>query len=221
MVVKKYLLKIVYTGDSITMGEYVDPSKCWVSIIHDKLTKSLKKYPVQILSINSGVNGATTRIGLELFPENVQRHRPDVVVIQYGFNDCNRWLTDRGLPRVSEMAFKANLIEMVRRSRVFGAKEVIIINMYSTLKGGAYELRRQSYNMAIEEIIFNEPVTRFDISHKFSDRENEFLLQPPDGIHLNENGHKFLADILELSILKKVRRIVYDKITLPGTKTNR
>ena len=49
----------------------------------------------------------------------MQELEPDVMTLQFGLNDCNCWETDRGLPRVSEEAFRANLIEMIERARLF------------------------------------------------------------------------------------------------------
>ena len=60
-------------------------------------------------------------MGLERYPRDVQEAQPDLLTIQFGLNDCNCWETDRGVPRVSEAAFVANLIEMIDRGRVFGA----------------------------------------------------------------------------------------------------
>jgi hypothetical protein len=58
--------------------------------------------------------------GLERFPNDLQQHRPDIVTIQFGLNECNCWVSDGGLPRVSEAAYRANLIEMIERARRFG-----------------------------------------------------------------------------------------------------
>ncbi|MBV6343652.1 SGNH/GDSL hydrolase family protein, partial [Candidatus Magnetobacterium casense] len=96
-------------------------------------------------------------MGLERFPRDVQSLGADVVVIQYGLNDCNCWLTDGGLPRVSREAFEANLIEMVKRAQRFGAKRVILPNNYPTLR---YKVmlsgeRFEDANSRYSEIIAN------------------------------------------------------------------
>ena len=43
------------------------------------------------------------------YPYDVQSHEVDVLVVGFGMNDCNYWMTDKGVPRVSQNAFRANL----------------------------------------------------------------------------------------------------------------
>ena len=56
------------------------------------------------------------------------------MTLQFGLNDCNCWETDRGLPRVSEEAFRANLIEMIERARLFGARSIVLSTNHRTLR---------------------------------------------------------------------------------------
>ncbi len=95
---------IVFMGDSITAGQYVDPERRWTALVSDALNRDYLATPINLLLLNRGVSGETTRQGLERFPSDVQQHRPDVMTLQFGLNDCNCWVTDAGLPRVSEAA---------------------------------------------------------------------------------------------------------------------
>src|SRR6185295_10439447 len=92
---------IVFMGDSITAGQYVDPALRWTSLISDSIIVKYEMTSVNFLMLNSGVSGETTRQGLERFPADVQQHRPDIMTLQFELNDCNCWVTDAGLPRVS------------------------------------------------------------------------------------------------------------------------
>ena len=84
--------------------------------------------------LNRGVSGETTRQGLERFPNDLQQYRPDIVTLQFGLNDCNCWVSDGGLPRVSEAAYRANLREMIERARRFGARHIIMSTNHPTLR---------------------------------------------------------------------------------------
>ena len=117
---------VVFMGDSITEGQYVEESSRWTHLVSASLNLKYLKSPVNLLFVSRGVSGETTRQGLERFPADVQNLQPDVMTLQYGLNDCNCWVTDRGLPRVSEPAYRANLIEMIDRARAFGAGEIVL-----------------------------------------------------------------------------------------------
>src|ERR1044072_1891775 len=112
-------LHVVHMGDSITEGQYIDPSVRWTSLIARRLAERFGED--RFVSVNSGISGETTRLGLERYPRDVQERQTGLLTIQFGLNDCNCWETDHGVPRVSEAAFTANLIEMIERGRVFGA----------------------------------------------------------------------------------------------------
>src|SRR5262245_35641801 len=128
------LVNLIYVGDSIIFGASVDPARRWTSLVSERLMRRYLDTVVHVYSVKRGVSGATTRNGLEEFPKSVQQESPDIVVLQFGLNDCNCWATDRGLPRVSEAAFRANLTEMVTRARHFGASEVVLVNNHRTLR---------------------------------------------------------------------------------------
>lgn len=98
---KHRVVKICYFGDSITYGlghdsKGVQITKRWTSLLDNALKKHVKA-DIFTYSINLGVNGDTTRNGIERL-EDVYAFRPDVITIQFGMNDCNYWLSDNGLP---------------------------------------------------------------------------------------------------------------------------
>ena len=104
-------MKLFFFGDSICNGQFVNINEGFVNKISNKLKKSKKK----IFVTNNSVDGRTTRQALEDMPFQIQRHKPEILYIQFGLNDCNFWLTDKGLPRVSLDSFKANLSEIIDR----------------------------------------------------------------------------------------------------------
>lgn len=212
------LVKIVFMGDSITSGEYIERDKIWTTIVTEKLQEEYLKTPVNIYALNKGVGDDTTRMALERFPEDVQSIRPDIVTIQFGMNDCNCWLSDEGLPRVSVDAFRANMTEMVDRSRRFGAKKIIIIGNHKTLRdktmlnGVRYEDANKRYSKVIEAVATATGAWFCDIRSKFGamqDKKLESMLLPyPDQIHLSEVGHIEYAS----HVLDTIRKIMPYKL---------
>jgi acyl-CoA thioesterase-1 len=197
------LLTVVFMGDSITEGQYVSPPHRWVDIVSNEIVKSYLSSPVSIVFVTKGISGETTRQGLERFPADVQSHTPDLVTIQFGLNDCNCWATDFGLPRVSEAAYRANLIEMIDRSRRFGAEKIILSNNHTTLRhkpllnGRTLEEQRRTYNAIVADVARETNVQFCDIESEFTEllrRELEGELLPyPDWLHLSRSGHQRYA----------------------------
>jgi lysophospholipase L1-like esterase len=204
-------------GDSITFGQYVDPEQRWTSLIGDALVRHYLPTPINLHLINAGVSGETTRQGLERFPAAVQQHRPDIVTLQYGLNDCNCWITDAGLPRVSEAAFRANLIEMIERSRRFGARHIILSTNHPTLRhkvlmsGDSLETRRRRYNDHLREVASLTGVELCDVEAGFAHldrRELAAMLLPyPDQLHLSVAGHRLYASRLQPLVERAVAEL--------------
>lgn len=194
-------------GDSITEGQYVDPSLVWTHLVETKIRASFDhSSSVGLIFLRRGISGETTRQGLERFPRDVQQARPTVMTLQFGLNDCNCWDTDEGHPRVSEAAYRANLIEMIDRARLFGAREIVLSTNHPTLRrrklpnGRTLEEQRVRYNRIVREVAAITAVTLCDIDAGFSgfdDRALQRLLLPePDVLHLSPEGHEVYADLI-------------------------
>jgi acyl-CoA thioesterase-1 len=202
--IKPVIVTVVFMGDSVTFGQHVDPSVRWMGLIDDRLTRRYLPTAINLRFLNSGVSGETTRQGLERFPRDVQNHYPEVLALQFGFNDCNCWVTDRGLPRVSEAAYRENLIEMIARARCFEVQQIILSTHYPTMRekllpcGESLEVRRRRYDQIVREVAKSEAVTLCDIETAFprvTDPELSQLLLPyPDQLHLSPKGHRRYAD---------------------------
>jgi lysophospholipase L1-like esterase len=205
---------IAFMGDSITAGQYVDPDLRWTALVSNALVSEYLATPVNFHILNRGVSGETTRQGLERFPADVQQHRPEIMTLQFGLNDCNCWVTDAGLPRVSEAAYRANLVEMIERARRFGARHVILSTNHPTLRykvtmsGESLDQRRRRYNDHVREIATLTEVELCDIDAAFSsfnhDELAEMLLPYPDQLHLSVAGHR----VYGRSILPYLERAV-------------
>lgn len=178
-------MKILCIGDSITFGEGIDPWNRWTSIVD----RALHDHEV----INKGVCGDTTRLGLERFPEDVQRQQPDVLIIQFSLNDANRWDTDCGMPRVHPEAFEANLKEMALRAKHFGAERVgIILPTPCTKESVAPHINW--YASRIKNACLGSSASVIDTGMgRASGVRPEDVLQD-DGVHLNEMGNQKIAE---------------------------
>lgn len=216
--IRPCMVTIVHIGDSITFGQYLQEEHRWTDLVSQRLNRKYENTPVCLASLNKGVSGETTRMALERFGKDVQAVAPDILTLQFGLNDCNCWLTDRGLPRVSEDAFRANLSEMVRRAKHFGASHVILANNHPTTRlkpmpsGEAYEEANARYSRISQEVaeesdgIFCDVRKRFE---RFGLKELSKLLLPfPDQLHLSVEGNQIYADLIGPVIEQAVEDIV-------------
>ncbi|VEG89666.1 SGNH/GDSL hydrolase family protein [Legionella spiritensis] len=199
------VVKFFIFGDSISVGQGVSINHGWVFHAARDIEYLNQKYNLNILVANSSINGNTTRQALERMPYDIQSHGVDVLSIQFGLNDCNFWDTDKGLPRVSPQAFKANLEEIIARGKVFGAKSILLHTNHPTLrdrilyhsktKYQSYDENNKLYSQIIRDIAEGtQGVTLIDIEqifhsqYKNHSRSLEELLLP-DGLHLSVLGH--------------------------------
>ena len=117
-------LKVTFFGDSICTGQHVAIHRGWVTQSSASLAEKFDNKDQSIVVKNSSVNGRTTRQALETISYEIQSDKPDIVVVQFGMNDCNYWQSDKGLARVSIEAFSANLSKIITLVVHFGAKKV-------------------------------------------------------------------------------------------------
>lgn len=175
-------MKIVCIGDSITAGQLLEPHEAaWPAFLPG------------VTAIAKGVPGDTTRLMLERFPRDVQNVEPDVVVIQVGHNDANRWQTDRGLPRVSLAAFRANLEEMVVRCETFGALPVLC-TLTPSFRSERHEADCRIYETALRRVARDTATRLADVRPAFSGPDVDGLYL--DGLHLTAEGHRLYGSIV-------------------------
>jgi len=210
-------------GDSITEGQYVHHSQRWT----ERVTREIRTFASDLIDtdqlhfFNRGISGETTRQGLERFPRDVQVLQPNVMTLQFGLNDCNCWDTDRGLPRVSEAAYRANLLEMIARARAFGAAHIILSTNHPTLRhrklicGQTLEERRVQYNEIVREVAKEANVILCDIEKAFAnvdrDQLSTMLLSEPDVLHLSQLGHEKYASAIFVYIAEAVKQVIMEK----------
>ena len=221
--VTKLPLKLTFFGDSICVGQGVSIFRGWVTRIAEVLERQSQKSNRAIIVSNSSVNGRTTRQALEDMPYQVQNHQPDILVIQFGLNDCNYWQTDRGTPRVSRNAFIANLEEIIERGLNCGVRYVLLNNNHPTSRSMetipftniTYEDSNRAYNEAVRTVAARAkaPVIFQDVEAFFLDFLSQseesienYLLD--DGLHLNSAGHQIYFDLMRPVILDAVARCI-------------
>jgi acyl-CoA thioesterase-1 len=220
---KRAPLRVTFFGDSICVGQGVSIFNGWVTRVAGRLEELGAREGRNIVVTNASVNGNTTRQALERMPYEVQSHGVDVLIVQFGLNDCNYWETDHGMPRVSPDGFAANLKEIVARGRKFGAQRILLHNNHPTTRDSenmahtdkTYEDSNRQYNAIVRDVAAEgeEAVIFTDIEAAFrnlvgTNRERLAELLLDDGLHLSRSGHDLYFDVAAAKIERAVAELI-------------
>jgi acyl-CoA thioesterase-1 len=214
--------RIIFFGDSICIGQGVSPNQTWVTRLAAEAEQIYGAGADAPAVYNCSVNGHTSRQALERIGFDVQSHGVDLMVLQFGLNDCNFWVTDRGLPRVGERGFAANLREIIDRALWFGARRILLHTNHPVKKvlekhpffATSYADSSRRYNELIREVSRGAPpeVRLVDIEAEWERQIEQGRAQLEqlllrDGIHLSVKGHLLYREIVMPQFLDAVRAI--------------
>ncbi|MEX1032549.1 MAG: arylesterase [Cellvibrionaceae bacterium] len=104
---------ILVIGDSISAGYGVELEDGWVNLLRQRLQER-GDYQV----INASISGNTSTMGVGRTPSLLEKHQPDVVIIELGGND--------GLQGHPLKVLERNLSEMTRLSQEAGADVLLV-----------------------------------------------------------------------------------------------
>lgn len=107
---------VIVLGDSLSAGYGLAVEETWVSLLATRLAQEGYGHRV----VNASVSGDTTSGGLARLGPVLERHDPELVIIELGGNDGLR-----GLPLD---VVRSNFVAMIERSREAGA-EVVLLGM--------------------------------------------------------------------------------------------
>ena len=105
---------ILVLGDSLSAAYGIPLEQGWVALLQGRLKAKGYGYKV----VNASASGETTGGALARLPRALERHRPEIVVIELGGNDGLR-----GLPLAD---VRRNFESLIRLSRGAGAKVLLI-----------------------------------------------------------------------------------------------
>jgi len=172
-------------GDSITDGYGV--KKGFVSILTEQISKT---HPdLDLVTINTGMSGYTSRGGLYRLGRDVIDHRPDLVTINFGVNDA--------FSGISPEQFSDNLRDMVIRIRDAGCGRILMLSCESIPDDWA-EQQVLPYWEAMKTVAGDMNCVYADVHGKWvrelkGGRSESDLIISGD-LHPNEEGHRLIAE---------------------------
>ncbi len=168
---------ILVWGDSLSAGYGLKPGEAWPTLLQTRLEEKGFRHTV----VNASVSGETSAGGRSRLPAALERHKPDIVILELGAND--------GLRGLKPQLLAENLEAMIAASREAGARVLLIGMQMPPNYGPAYTRR---FAQAFDEVAKAQqvPLVPF-LMEGFADQPERFLA---DGIHPTADAQPLVLD---------------------------
>jgi lysophospholipase L1-like esterase len=209
------------TGGIVLLGDSTTATRQGVHKVYaDRLHDSLSAGGADLAVVNAGAGGNTTRDALQRLEQDVLRHRPRLLALQFGINDSavDVWKHPPATTaRVPLPEYLDNLRTMVRSARTQGIQVILMTPnplrwtpklkaLYgkppydpatedgfesATLRPYVVALRHLATELKLPLVDIHAAYPAFAIQHQIS--MDALLL---DGMHPNDLGHQLVAERL-------------------------
>jgi acyl-CoA thioesterase-1 len=168
---------ILVWGDSLSAGYGLRPKQDWPTLLQTRLEREGFRHIV----INASVSGETSAGGRSRLPAALDRHKPDLLILELGAND--------GLRGLQPGLMAENLAAMIKAARERGARVLLIGMQMPPNYGPAYTRRfEQTFVDLARE--YKVPLVPF-LLDGFGDRRELFQ---SDGIHPTAEAQPLIVD---------------------------
>ena len=188
---------ILVLGDSLSAGYGLPRHSGWVWL----LERRLAELGLPHVLINASQSGDTTAGGLTRLPALLERHAPDLVIIELGAND--------GLRGISFEEIEANLTRMVRLAMSSGARALVVGNRLPPNYGRAYIDRFQAVFQKVAEGEGAALVPRL-----LAGVAEDWDLMQADGMHPNAEAQPLMLE----NVWQQLEPLLRE--TLPASEPN-
>jgi acyl-CoA thioesterase-1 len=181
---------ILVMGDSLSAAYGMPQRQGWVALLQERLDRNGHSHRV----VNASVSGETTHGGVTRLTRQLQRAKPELVLIELGAND--------GLRGVPLPVMQQNLLTLVQRSQAAGARVMLLEMKLPPNYGPQYS---EQFQAVFGQVAEQEKITLVPFFMA------PVVLQPElmqaDGLHPNARAQPVLLDQLwpHLQALLKVQ----------------
>ena len=168
---------LLVLGDSLSAAYGVPTQTAWVQLLQNRLEKETPGWQV----VNASISGETTDGGLRRLPRLLEKHRPEVVIIELGGND--------GLRGFPPDVIESNLADMVEQVKNANATP-FLVGMKMPPNYG------RSYNQAFTRV-YQSVSDRYEatlVPFFLEGIYNQEGMMQGDGIHPTEQAQPLLLD---------------------------
>lgn len=179
---------ILVLGDSLSAGYGLDAGQGWVALLEQKLKS--QGLPQRV--VNASISGETTAGGLARLPALLDRHRPDLVLVELGGND--------GLRALPVKSMRNNLERIIDLSQAAGARPVLFEMRIPENYGPTYT---QAFTRTFADVATQRKVTLVPfLLSSFAEDAGAFQA---DGIHPSAAVQGRILDTIWTSIAPLLR----------------
>lgn len=217
--------KILVLGDSLSKGIVYNEQKRRYCPLENGFINTLAK-KIRFTVTNVSRFGSTLTQALKIAPAKVEKENPDLVLIEFGGNDCDfNWdeiaqnPQKDHRPRTELNTFEENLTHFVKELNLRG-KTPVLLNLppldapryFQWFTGGDESKGKEilkwlgdvckiywwheRYSCAVERVAQATKTRLIDIRGAFLKKEDYREFLCVDGIHPNEKGHKLIEDTI-------------------------
>jgi len=168
---------LLIVGDSLSAAYGIPVEAGWVSRLQQQLETGHPGWKI----VNASISGDTTANARARLPDTLDRHRPDIVLLELGGND--------GLRGLSLQAMRDNLAAMIELARARGAA-VLLVGVelppnygpaYTEKFRGVYHALAADYSVVLLPSLLDGVGTRPE-------------LMQADGIHPSLEAQQIITD---------------------------
>ena len=168
---------ILVVGDSLSAAFGIDQAEGWVQLLQNRL--STRYYHANV--INASISGETTQGGLSRIAELLDKHNPDIVILELGGNDGLR-----GLPLTLMKDNLDRILQIISSRRI----KILLLGIqlppnygkfYTQQFQKTYDLLAQKYQVPLVPFLLDGIAT------------NPTLMQE-DGIHPRAEAQRMVLD---------------------------
>lgn len=186
-------LRWVFAGDSITHGAaHTHGYRDYTEHFSERLRWEL--WRKRDCVIKTGVSSWKITDVLEDLAWSISSHRPHIVSLNFGMNDCTLKAEGRDL-------FLSSYREVLRQIREECGAEMILHVPNGTLSVAAnYHPYLPAYQEAVRSLASENDVVLVDHGARWAEAPETMIFWMADGIHPNEYGHRVMARMLMQSL---------------------
>jgi len=216
-------------GGIIMFGDSTTAPRGSVKVYATRVEIALQSIGSSLSVSNSGVPSNTTAQARKRLQEEVLRHKPRIVVMQFGINDSavDVWKKPPTTePRVSLSAFSDNYRAMITEAQQQGAKVIVMTTnplrwtsklrelygkppYHADAEDGFESLNLTRYNDALRTLATELKVPLVDVHTAypaFAEKHKTTIdAMLTDGMHPGDLGHQLVAELLAPAIRDAVR----------------
>ena len=169
-------INILVFGDSLSAAYNIPTEKGWVHLLQQSLNED--KIGSQVS--NASISGETSSGGLVRFQSQIDKSKPDIVILELGAND--------GLRGANLQTTQSNLVAMIGMSHQVGA-DVILAGIHIPPNYGRTYTRK--FSQIYSELALMDKVSLIPFILEGVATHQDLMLD--DGLHPNEEGQKIIV----------------------------